>query len=448
MKNIQYKYLKNSQYSLVYPKQLFAMYSKLFLLILFYSIITIASSEKARYDFYRMYRILPSSENDIKILKEIQNRSDSYKFIKDPIKINEEVLIILAPHKLAEFTDRMESEEISYELIDENFQKHIDAEANVLTRAKSDFGWESYYELDVINKWLDSMARKFPNQTEIVIGGKSYEGREIKGVKLSYKENNPGVFIEGGIHAREWISPATVTYIMNQLLTSSDKNIRYIAENVDWYFFPSINPDGYTYTHEKDRLWRKTRQPYNNCFGADPNRNWDFHWRDKGSSDEPCSEIFAGSKPFSEPESASLSNYLTSLKGKLQTYLAFHSYSQILLFPYGHSAEHVDNFDDLQEIGEKTAQSLRNRYGTEYRVGNIYDAIYPASGGSMDWAFGTLDIPIAFTYELRPGPYSNRGGFVLPPEQIIPNCEEVMDSVVTLIMESERLGYFDNFRLT
>lgn len=117
MKNIQYKYLKNSQYSLVYPKQLFAMYSKLFLLILFYSIITIANSEKARYDFYRMYRILPSSENDIKILKEIQNRSDSYKFIKDPIKINEEVLIILAPHKLAEFTDRMKSEEISYELI-------------------------------------------------------------------------------------------------------------------------------------------------------------------------------------------------------------------------------------------------------------------------------------------------------------------------------------------
>lgn len=415
-------------------------------LLIFCTIIKISISEKARYDFYRMYRILPKLENHLEILKEIQSRSDSYKFIKDPIKINEEVLIIVAPHKLAEFTDRMESELISYELLDENFQKHIDAEAVVLTRANHDFGWESYYELDVINKWLHSMVKKFPNKTEIVIGGKSYEGRPIKGVKISYKENNPGVFIEGGIHAREWISPATVTYIVNQLLTSSDKNVRYIAENFDWYLFPSINPDGYTYTHKKDRLWRKTRQPYKNCVGADPNRNWDFHWMEKGSSNDPCSEIFAGPKPFSEPESASLSNYLKSLKGKLQTYLAFHSYSQILLFPYGHSAEHADNFDDLQEIAEKSVKSLRNRYGTEYRVGNIYDAIYPASGASMDWAFGTLDIPIAYTYELRPGPWS-WGGFVLPPEQIIPNCEEVMDSVVTIIMESEQLGYFDNYRL-
>lgn len=436
----------SSEYSLVLCKKSFAMYLKFCWLVLFCSLIKISSSEKARYDFYRMYRILPKSDDHIKILKDIQNRSDSYKFIKDPIKINEEVLFILAPHKLAEFTDLMESEGISYELVDENFQKHIDAEAVVLTRAKQDFGWESYYELDVINKWLDTMVEKFPNQTEIVIGGKSYEGRQIKGVKLSYKENNPGVFIEGGIHAREWISPATVTYIMNQLLTSSDKDIRYIAENFDWYFFPSTNPDGYTYTHEKDRLWRKTRQPYKNCFGADPNRNWDFHWMEKGSSNDPCSEIYAGTKPFSEPESASLSNYLRSLKGKLQTYLAFHSYSQILLFPYGHSSEHVDNFDDLQEIGEKAVKSLLNRFGTEYRVGNIYDAIYPASGGSMDWAFGTLDIPIAYTYELRPGPWSFRG-FVLPPEQIIPNCEEVMDSVVTLLMEAEQMGYFDNFRL-
>ena len=33
----------------------------------------------------------------------------------------------------------------------------------------------------------------------------------------------------------------------------------------------------------QDRMWRKTRRPVANslCYGADPNRNWDFHWMGK-----------------------------------------------------------------------------------------------------------------------------------------------------------------------
>ena len=68
-------------------------------------------------------------------------------------------------------------------------------------------------------------------------------------MRLSYKEGNPGIFIEGGIHAREWISPAVVTYILNELILSDDSRVRYMAESYDWYIFPVFNPDGYEYTH-------------------------------------------------------------------------------------------------------------------------------------------------------------------------------------------------------
>lgn len=50
------------------------------------------------------------------------------------------------------------------------------------------------------------------------------------------------------------IAPATVTFITNQLLTSNDPEVREIAEGHDWYIFPSVNPDGYVYTHTTVRI--------------------------------------------------------------------------------------------------------------------------------------------------------------------------------------------------
>lgn len=47
------------------------------------------------------------------------------------------------------------------------------------------------------------------------------------------------------------ISPATVTFILNELITSPNTTIRHIAHSFDWYFFPVINADGYAYTFAK-----------------------------------------------------------------------------------------------------------------------------------------------------------------------------------------------------
>lgn len=66
--------------------------------------------------------------------------------------------------------------------------------------------------------------------------------------------------VVSGIHAREWITPAVATYMIEQLTNELTPENDDLIENLDWYILPSANPDGYAYTWDNDRLWRKTRQ--------------------------------------------------------------------------------------------------------------------------------------------------------------------------------------------
>ena len=62
----------------------------------------------------------------------------------------------------------------------------------------------------------------------------------------------PVVWIDGGIHAREWISPASVMYIVHELLEKSGHHLSMLTK-YDFYIMPMMNPDGYEYTHTADR---------------------------------------------------------------------------------------------------------------------------------------------------------------------------------------------------
>jgi Zinc carboxypeptidase/Carboxypeptidase activation peptide len=405
------------------------------------------AGQMARYDNYRVYEVVPNSDQQLSTLEELTTTSDSIIALQHSGAVNAPMHVVVAPHKLAHFSEILERENIAHKVVESNLQAELDAlpVPSGTRRRSAGFNWKEYHTLPEIYSWLDKLVQEYPDQVEPVVGGKSYEGREIRGVKVSYKKGNPVVMVESNIHAREWITSATTTYLLNELLTSKNSTIREMAENYDWYIFPVTNPDGFVYTHTKDRMWRKTRRPNTRtCVGTDPNRNWNFHWMEAGTSSQPCSETYGGDKAFSEVETRSFSDFLKTLKGQIKVYLAFHSYSQLLLFPYGHTGQHTYNHDDLQAIGDAAARSLAQRYGTKYKVGNIYDAIYPASGGSMDWAYDALDIPIAYTYELRPSDGWN--GFQLPADQIIPTGEETTDSVVTILKESQRLGYFNEER--
>lgn len=127
-------------------------------------------------------------------------------------------------------------------------------------------------------------------------------------------------------------------------------------------------------------MWRKTRQPSDtsSCVGVDPNRNFDTHWMESGgASSDPCAENYAGPYPNSEPEIKALSEFVASIKSKVNILLAFHSYSQLLLSPYGHSiVERPENYNDLMQVAKAYVDAVEALpYGTEYKYGSSAEVL-------------------------------------------------------------------------
>jgi len=286
----------------------------------------------------------------------------------------------------------------------------------VLARSSSDksMDWESYHTLEEISAWIDQLAVDYPDLATVTEVGESYEGRTMKLLKLSKGGvGKEAIFTDGGIHAREWISPAVVTYMINELVSGNDEGI---LDSVDLYFMVPINPDGYAFTFSDERLWRKTRSPNTpyNCYGSDPNRNWGYHWGESGSSSFPCSDIYAGSEAFSEVEMRNVRDAMLEIKPRM--YLTFHSYSQIWMYPWGYTFDFPDNVDDLKSLATSAADALMAVFGTPFAVGSATETLHSTSaGGSDDWALGSGLVEYAYCIELRDKGYY---GFLLPPDQI------------------------------
>lgn len=188
--------------------------------------------------------------------------------------------------------------------------------------------------------------------------GKSAQGRDIMAIRFGppvpvsapSATAVPTVYVVAAHHAREWVTPETTMRLAKWLASSLATNaepVKTLLASAAIVLVPVVNPDGYQYTHETDRTWRKTRQT-NNCstgqIGTDPNRNYVTTWdtaADNVSSD-PCTDTYRGPFAGSAPETNAIMKLLTKdhtareLKlVKPVAALSYHSYSSVVLFSPG-----------------------------------------------------------------------------------------------------------------
>ena len=120
---------------------------------------------------------------------------------------------------------------------------------------------------------------------------------------------------------------------------ANDKEIKNLLKETELWFVISANPDGYQFTFDHERLWRKNRasktaRPESGGDGVDPNRNFAEHWGyDNEGSADPADETYRGPSAGSEPETRAMAGLIDRIKPKFQSNL--HSFGQWLLYPQG-----------------------------------------------------------------------------------------------------------------
>ncbi|KAL7013192.1 hypothetical protein ACKWTF_015248 [Chironomus riparius] len=399
------------------------------------------ANEPISYKDYKVVEFKIETEGQLKAAKNMEMMS-GFKYWESPVQTNMKTELIIHPQMFNEFVEIAEENGIKFEILTEDLGSEFMAERPVRRTKDDSFAFDRYNTYEQILEFMDQIQSEFPENSQIFTIGNTFEGRPIKGIRITKNIQNPAIFIESNIHAREWITSATSVWLIDQFLRSSNETVRSFVDGITWYIIPVLNADGYEYSYNVDRLWRKTRSTLGSilCYGADPNRNFGFNWMNGGASAVPCTDTYGGVSAFSEPETKALIDFYATIYEKVKIFLSFHSATQALLYPWGDLRPRAPNTDDLFAVAEAAINALTARHGTDYVYGNTVDILYVASGTTPDHIYGVYNTTLAYTYEMR---HANTGSrFVLPPEQIIPNAEEILESIMGMVAKATELNYF------
>jgi len=281
----------------------------------------------------------------------------------------------------------------------------------------------AYHSYQELASDLRSLATSYPGLAQLHILGKSLENRNIYALKISdnvsLKENEAKVAFLGCHHAREWISVEVPLLIGRNLLENynGDSRIKNLVDSAEIWIIPLVNPDGLEYSILNYRLWRKNRRfNQDGSYGVDLNRNYSYQWAydNLGSSPEPRAETYRGTAPFSEPETEAVKNLF--LKNSFQAAISYHSYSQIILYPWGFMDQATDQEELLSQLAAQMASLISQVNGRFYEIGRASSSLYLTNGDFADWIYGFFQIPV-FTIELPPVDRLH-GGFLNSEEDI------------------------------
>jgi hypothetical protein len=139
-----------------------------------------------------------------------------------------------------------------------------------------------------------------------IIGTWGEEGNKREIRAFQYGTGRTKRAIIGGLHG--W-SEANTVDLMQGMMAYLDAHPELIPKDITLYIVPKANPDGYRRGESGQCTAQETNCGRTNARLVDLNRNWDYNWSVEASTVSGAS-ISGGTKPFSEPETIALRDFI------------------------------------------------------------------------------------------------------------------------------------------
>ncbi len=292
--------------------------------------------------------------------------------------------------------------------------------------------WRSYDEAGGFRDQMYEAARENPQIAKLVNIGTTIQGREVLALKLTQGArgqrdgSRPAVLYSSTQHAREWIASEVNRRLMNWYIDrwrENDTEIKNLLKDTELWFVLVANPDGYQYTFEEERLWRKNLRDNNGDGetsigdGIDLNRNFPnhFNYDEEGSSSITSSETYRGTGPTSEPETQALKGLLDRIGFEFQ--VNYHSAGEWLLYADGWQIGTPTSDDPIYYA---LSGNLDEAAIAGYHPGLSSDVLYVTNGETTDYAHAATGA-LAWTPELSEG--CPGCGFVFPDDEELVQAE-------------------------
>ena len=286
--------------------------------------------------------------------------------------------------------------------------------------------FDAYHDYAEMVSELQALHEQHSQVTQLQSIGKSIEGRELWALRITdhpdeQEPDENAILIFAGAHAREHLTVEQALFLAHDLLDNYGREgeVTNLVNHRDIWLIPNLNPDGSEWDINQwlnaPPYWRKNRRDNRDgTRGVDLNRNFGYQWGCcGGSSGFTAAETYRGPAPFSEPENQALRDF-ASAHPRLTMCLSLHTYSELVLYPYGYTYQ--DAPPDMKpgdlDIFRAVASGMAQRNG--YQAAQASD-LYIVDGSHDDWLYHELGI-YALTWELYPASYSP--GFYPPASAI------------------------------
>jgi carboxypeptidase T len=282
---------------------------------------------------------------------------------------------------------------------------------------------DEYHTYDSLTHELRLMVSSHSDVSVMVSLGKSWEGRQIWAVNVAESpgpsSTKPSVLFLGSIHGNEKIALEVVLAFLEYVLEAQDDDdeLASLVREADLWFVPLVNPDGYEHNTRKNARDNDLDGAYGPGDGVDLNRNFDHDWGTACCSPRPMDNVYGGPYPFSEPESQAIRDL--ALGQDFEIVVSFHSYGEVILYPWKHSFQ----VSEAEEVLHSIAVEMASENGYDVGQGSHPEISHLSSGDLCDWMH-QLNGCLPFTVEL---------GRTFSPSRIGPVVEENMELCRTAV---------------